>query len=89
MATVGESPIQAVMRTVSREFIDDLMKDLDRKEVKKAARRRRKKDGHKHETIESVGEIYSPPRMAAMAEKLGMKGSWSLDLETKNDMGVC
>ena len=27
--------------------------------------------------------------MAAMAEKLCMKGGWSLDLETSNDKGVC
>ena len=27
--------------------------------------------------------------MAAMAEKLGMKAGWSLDLETTNPTGVC
>ena len=32
-----------------------------------------------------VAEVYSPPRMCEMAEKLGMKGGFSLDLTTKNE----
>ena len=34
-----------------------------------------------------VAEVYSPPRMFEMAEKLNMKGGFSLDLTTKDENG--
>ena len=34
-----------------------------------------------------VAEVYSPPRMCEMAEKLNMKGGFSLDLTTKDENG--
>ena len=42
------------------------------------ARRRRtlKQNGY----IKDVGEIYSPPRITAMASRMGLKSAWALDL---------
>ena len=35
----------------------------------------------------TVGEVYSPPRMAKAAEKLGMTAEFSLDLSTVDEQG--
>ena len=34
-----------------------------------------------------VAEIYSPPRIADMANRMNMKGGWSLDLTTEDENG--
>ena len=35
-----------------------------------------------------VAEAYSPPRVAAMAQKMGLRASWSLDLTTFDERGI-
>lgn len=34
-----------------------------------------------------VAEVYSPPRVTGMAERLGMRAGWSLDLATRDEEG--
>ena len=34
-----------------------------------------------------VAEVYSPPRVVAMAKRLGLQVGWSLDLTTKDEQG--
>eukprot|EP00972_Heterocapsa_arctica_P078799 11619770-Heterocapsa_arctica.AAC.1 len=35
-----------------------------------------------------IAEIYSPPRITAVAAKHGLRPGWSLDLTTKDHRGV-
>lgn len=35
-----------------------------------------------------VAEAYSPPRVAVMANKIGLRGGWSLDLTTHDEDGT-
>ena len=35
----------------------------------------------------SVGEVYSPPRVTARAELLGIKGNFAMDRQTKDEKG--
>ena len=35
-----------------------------------------------------VAEVYSPPRVAEMANQMGMRGGWSLDLTTCDTDGM-
>ena len=34
-----------------------------------------------------VSEVYSPPRIVEMANKMGLRGGWSLDLTTHDEDG--
>ena len=34
-----------------------------------------------------VAEVYSPPRVAAMAKRMGLQAGWSLDLTTRDEQG--
>ena len=72
---------------VLRGMIDELDENYTRK-IMKQLRKAENKDASKdsQRTRMDVAEVYSPPRMAAMAAKLGFNKGFSLDLTTTNDV---
>ena len=69
-------------------MIDKSDKSCIRKIVKKLTKAENKKANKDVEqTRVDVAEIYSPPRMATMAAKLGFSPGFSLDLTITNDAG--
>ena len=45
-------------------------------------------DGHTNQSeADTVGEVYSPPRVVPIARQRGHPGGWSLDLTTRDSEG--
>ena len=60
--------------------VKDIIEKLEQNDNKKMQTQTRQKEKTRHEGVADVAEIYSPPRVAKMAKRLGMKAGWSLDL---------
>ena len=62
---------------------------FDRQSLKKLERdiRRTHRRNFGNATVD-VAEIYSPPRMAAMASRLGYTAGFSMDLTTSDENGL-
>ena len=67
---------------VFKAMLDDLDEQCTRK-VERRMRRATNRDGHNM----CVAEAYSPPRMTAMAKKLGYSAGFALDLATTDENG--
>ena len=69
-------------REVFKSMIDDLDRVCTRKVMKKLA-----KDAAKKEVKKDIAEAYSPPRMTAVASRLGYAEGFAMDLTTQDTDG--
>ena len=72
----------------SRDDVREIVRQLDKNktyDIKTADKQRKRAD---KDGAHDVSEVYSPPRVTAMAEKLGLDAGWALDLIVADDDGV-
>ena len=68
--------------------VSELIRQLERSkhyDIKTADRQRRRMN---KEGAHDVSEVYSPPRITAMAEKVGLDPGWALDLTVADEDGL-
>ena len=66
--------------------VKDIIEKLEQNDKKKMQTQTRQKEKTRHDGAADVAEIYSPPRVAKMAKRLGMKAGWSLDLTSRDEL---
>ena len=70
--------LEAKGRAVTFEATEAELQSLDRTAAKRGSQRRRAQV--RRVSKYDVCEMFSPPRMASMAAKMGLRGGWSLDV---------
>ena len=72
----------------SRNDVREIIRQLDRNkkyDIKTADKQRRRVESN---GAHDVSEVYSPPRITAMAQKLWLDAGWALDLAVADDARI-
>jgi hypothetical protein len=80
--------VQQLFSIMERPKVRKIIEQLEQEIFKSPKNRRQRRSRDQLEAKSHVGELYSPPRMAKAAEKLGMSACWSLDLTVMDSDGA-
>ena len=79
--------VQQLFSIMERPKVRKILEQLEQEMYKDPKNRRQRRSRDQLEAKTHVGELYSPPRMAVAAKKLGMSACWSLDLTVMDSDG--
>ena len=71
----------------TREIVKGIINDIDEKCTRKITKELSKMEATRANNGIDLAEVYSPPRMTAMARKLGYSAGFAMDLVTKDEDG--
>ncbi len=75
-----EGYIAKLNTVAAKPDVKEILKDLEKNPAMQLPKNRRQRRSMNANGKYDVSELYSPPRITAMAKQLGMKDGWALDL---------
>jgi len=76
------SAIHQLFSIMERPRVRKILEDLEKEKFPNPTNRRQRRTNGQLDIKSDLGEIYSPPRIANAARRMGLKPCWSLDLTT-------